>query len=437
MARRRRIKLAPFQFKPFSKKQLKILTWWNYSSPVRHMDGIIADGAIRSGKTLSMSLSFVFWAMKEFDGQNFAMCGKTIGSLRRNVIVLLKRMLASRGYIVRDYRTDNLLEIEFDGHANYFYMFGGKDERSQDLIQGITLAGVFFDEVALMPESFVNQATGRCSEPGSKFWFNCNPQGPSHWFKQIWIDEAKKGNNNLIYLHFTMNDNLSLTEEIKQRYLSMYSGVFFSRYIEGEWCVAEGQIYTGFDKERHVWNRDQLEEYLKVNSIAFLTIGVDFGGSASASVFTLVAFTKNYKKCIVLDEYYDQDNFSADHLKEAWIKYAGMWKKMYPKLSAAFMDSAEQLLIKSFRQATPQVACRNARKSEISDRITATVQLMSTDKLVIMENCKNLIKAFESAVWDERYPDDLVRLDDGTVNIDSLDAFEYATEQYYRDLLRI
>lgn len=167
-----RIKKAIFKFKPFSNKQLKVLTWWLPESPVSDKDGIIADGAIRSGKTLSMSLSFVMWAMCVFDQQNFGMCGKTIGSFRRNVLFWLKLMLRSRGYKVKDHRADNLVIVSKGEITNYFYIFGGKDESSQDLIQGITLAGVFFDEVALMPESFVSQATGRCSVDGSKFWLN-------------------------------------------------------------------------------------------------------------------------------------------------------------------------------------------------------------------------------------------------------------------------
>lgn len=157
------IKKAVFKFKPFSNKQLKVLTWWCKNSPVSEKEGIIADGAIRSGKTLSMSLSFVMWAMESFTQQNFGMCGKTIGSFRRNVLFWLKLMLWSRGYKVKDHRADNLIVVTKGKTSNYFYIFGGKDERSQDLIQGITLAGIFFDEVALMPESFVNQATGRSS----------------------------------------------------------------------------------------------------------------------------------------------------------------------------------------------------------------------------------------------------------------------------------
>ena len=239
-----------FHFSPFSKKQKQVLTWWCRGSPVHDKTGIIADGAIRSGKTISMSLSFVMWAMSSFSGQNFAMCGKTIGSFRRNVLFWLKLMLRSRGYSITDHRADNLLTIRKDGRENYFYIFGGKDERSQDLIQGITLAGVFFDEVALMPESFVNQATGRCSVKGSKFWFNCNPDGPYHWFNVNWIDKAAE--KNILYLHFTMDDNLSLDEEIKARYRSMYVGVFFQRYILGLWKAAEGIIYDMFDENKHV-----------------------------------------------------------------------------------------------------------------------------------------------------------------------------------------
>ena len=159
-----------------------------------------------------------------------------------------------------------------------FYIFGGKDESSQDLIQGITLAGCFFDEVALMPESFVNQATGRCSVDGSKFWFNCNPAGPYHWFKVNWIDKRKE--KHLIYLHFTMDDNLSLSERIKERYKAMYSGVFYQRYILGKWVVAEGIIYDMFDKAKHVINE------IKDTMTSKYYVSCDYG-TQNATVFLL------------------------------------------------------------------------------------------------------------------------------------------------------
>lgn len=244
----RGLKPAGFRFKPFSRKQKQVLTWWLPESGVAHMEGIIGDGAIRSGKTVCMALAFVQWSMESFNGQNFGMAGKTVGSFRRNVLSVLKQMLASRGYECSDRRSDNLVVITRGDVTNYYYIFGGKDEGSQDLIQGITLAGLLLDEVALMPESFVNQATGRCSVEGSKFWFNCNPAGPEHWFKKQWIDKAKE--KKMLYLHFTMEDNLSLAEEIKARYRTMYAGVFYRRYILGEWCLAEGLVYQ-FDKDIH------------------------------------------------------------------------------------------------------------------------------------------------------------------------------------------
>lgn len=243
------LKQVAFRFQPFSRKQKQILTWWLPESGVSDADGIIADGAIRSGKTVCMSLAFIQWSMHSFNGQNFGMCGKTVGSFRRNVLSVLKQMLPARGYTIRDRRTDNLVVISRGSTENYYYIFGGKDEGSQDLVQGITLAGILLDEIALMPESFVNQATGRCSVDGSKFWCNCNPAGPEHWFKKQWIDERQK--RNLLYLHFTMEDNLSLSEQIRARYRVMYTGIFYRRYILGQWCLAEGLVYE-FDPERHV-----------------------------------------------------------------------------------------------------------------------------------------------------------------------------------------
>ena len=209
--KRLRNKVIPFHFQPFSKKQMKILTWWTKNSPYREYDAIIADGAVRSGKTVSLAMSFVMWAMESFNGENFALCGKTIYQCRRNVVTPLKQMLKSRGYKIHDALSENILIIQLtkmEGDkkvttVNYFHIFGGSNEASQDLIQGITLAGVFFDEVALMPESFVNQATARCSVDGAKFWFSCNPDQPFHWFKQEWINKAAE--KKVLYLIFRMN----------------------------------------------------------------------------------------------------------------------------------------------------------------------------------------------------------------------------------------
>ncbi len=423
-----RIKQAIFKFKPFSTKQLKVLTWWLPNSPVKDKDGIIADGAIRSGKTLSMSLSFVIWAMETFTYQNFGMCGKTIGSFRRNVLFWLKLMLRSRGYKVKDHRADNLVIVSRGDVTNYFYIFGGKDERSQDLIQGITLAGVFFDEVALMPESFVNMAVGRCSVDGSKFWFNCNPDNPFHWFKVNWIDKAIE--KQLIYLHFTMDDNLSLSEKIKERYRNMFVGVFFKRFILGLWVAAEGVIYTLFVDDSEAFIIGELKENIRV-----ATIGVDFGGSKSAHSFTLTGFTAGYKKVVILDEYYHNNvkdgRLSPEQLNKAFVDFVRRAKSKY-NVYEVYCDSAEQTLIEGLTVAAAKtglgVQIKNAIKGSVNDRISFYNSLMAQGRFFIMRHCKNTIQALSEAVYDAKKKTEDVRLDNGTTNIDSLDSMEYTTE---------
>lgn len=420
-----------FKFQPFSLKQRKVLNWWCDSSPVRDKDGIIADGAIRSGKTVSMSLSFVLWAMSCFDGNNFAMCGKTIGSFRRNVLFWLKLMLKSRGYTVEDKRSDNLMVVRRNDKENYFYVFGGKDERSQDLIQGITLAGLFCDEVALMPESFVNQAVARCSVDGSKFWFNCNPDNPKHWFKVNWIDKAKE--KNLIYLHFTMDDNLSLAEKIKERYSSSFVGVFFKRYILGLWVAAEGVIYNLF--------ADNSEEFMldkAPDDILFCTMGMDFGGNGSAHAIILTGFSKSLQKIVILDEYYKKKIMSPTELENEVCDFIRKVQYNYP-VHDIYCDSAEQVLIQGIRQAVIReklgVNVHNARKSEILGRIRFTNMIMSQHRFYVMRHCEHVIEAFQAAVWDSKKLED-TRLDDGTTNIDSLDAFEYSVEKQMSKIIK-
>lgn len=232
----------------FSEKQLRLLNWWCPSSPDRTRDGVICDGAVRSGKTLCMSLSFFLWSFSSFSGQSFAVTGKTVTSLRRNLITPVLPLLRKAGFTVKDSVSRNLLTVANGKQTNRYYLFGGKDEGSASLIQGVTLAGVLFDEVALMPRSFVEQALARCSVAGSKFWFNCNPDNPAHWFYREWI--KKTAEKNCLYLHFTMADNPSLSASVRKRYESLYSGTFYQRFVLGRWVAAEGAVYPFFGQKQ-------------------------------------------------------------------------------------------------------------------------------------------------------------------------------------------
>ncbi len=237
------------KFSAFSEKQLKVLRWWCGG---KGYDGIICDGAVRSGKTLCMSVSFVSWAMASFSGKSFAVCGKTIRSVKRNVILPLIDVLCGLGFEVCDRLSSNYMEVIAAGRKNTFYMFGGRDESSASLIQGMTLCGVLFDEAALMPRSFVEQAVARCSVEGSKLWFNCNPEYPQHWFNREWVRKTRE--KNLYYIHFTMEDNPSLSDRMLARYRKMYSGSFYQRYVLGKWVASEGLVYPFMSDEKMLFD---------------------------------------------------------------------------------------------------------------------------------------------------------------------------------------
>lgn len=397
MIKRRRT--AAFKFKPFSEKQLKILTWWRPASGVSNYDGIIADGAIRSGKTLSMALSFVLWSMESFNGEDFIMAGKTIGSFRRNVLKTLKPMLFSRGYRVEEYRGENLLVISNGERWNQYYIFGGRDERSQDPVQGMTAAGAFFDEVALMPESFLNQATSRCSVDGAKLWFNCNPAGPLHYFKRQWIDRADE--LKLLHLHFELDDNLSLSERVKDRYKSMYTGVFYLRYIQGLWAVAEGLIYSMYSEAN-----DYTDETRPIALTATSTryIAVDYG-------------TTN--PCVFLD--------IRDDGRDIWIENEWRWdskseaaqRSGNPYLTdAQYADAMAEFMGREASQQCQIVVDPSAKSfitelknrgyyvkegdNEVLDGIRDTSSLMYRGLLHIHERCEGLRQELRSYVWDDK-----------------------------------
>lgn len=423
------MKKSYFKWGGLSSRQRKVLCWWHKDSPYANYNGIIADGAIRSGKTVSMAFSFVIWAMSNYDRYNFGMCGKTIASLRRNVLGTLKNQLRARGYTATERRADNLLVVAKGDVANSFYIFGGKDESSQDLIQGITLAGVLFDEVALMPESFVNQATARCSVEGSKFWFNCNPGSVTHWFYQGWVLKCKR--RKLLYLHFTMEDNLTLSEETKARYRSQYSGVFYKRYILGMWCVAEGLIYLQFAEDEQRYMIPQTD----VPKLSYIEIGADVGGNKSNHAYVASGYTADRDVQYVLKAWsYKAGGVTVTRYRENLVKFADSIKELYGFVDTIWVDNAEAAIVNEL-DAHSDYNIRGCIKEEILDRIRCTDVLMSQDRFKIVEGeCEDLCVGFRTAVWDDDHDDK--PLDDGTYDRDIIDAYDYSMTPHITKLVR-
>ena len=386
-----------FGFQRFSAKQMRVLSWWVDGSPYCDYDGIIADGAIRSGKTVSMSLSFIMWAMERFHGANFAICGKTVTSLRRNVISPLEQMLASLPYSFTDKRSENLLTVSFGGRENYFYLFGGKDEAARDLIQGITLAGVLFDEVALMPESFVNQATARCSVEGAKWWFNCNPEGPFHWFKTGWIDRADE--RRLLYVHFLMTDNRTLSPRTLERYRNMYTGVFARRFIQGEWAVADGVIYSMFDRDANV-----------AADIPFAPerefIAVDYGTFNPCVFLHFFAAGRGDEIRHFIDrEYYHSGRDSPDgapiqkddaQYAADMLRFAGGRRDIPIIIDPSASSFITRLRHDGFTNVRPA-------KNSVAKGIAAVASALAQHRLTISPDCAQTLGEIPSYVWDAKY----------------------------------
>ena len=417
-------RVVPFDFVPFSQKQSIVMSWWTPTSKYKDFDAIICDGAVRSGKTVSEALSFVLWSMSTFDGKNFALCGKTVGGLRRNVLGPLKQMLKSTGYIIEDSRMEGCFCIgAIDKETkkkttNYYYIFGGKDESSQDLIQGITLAGVFFDEVALMPESFVNQATARCSVEGAKFWFSCNPNSPFHWFKKEWINKVTE--KKVLYLHFTMDDNPSLSEEVKNRYKALYTGVFYKRYILGLWVAADGIVYPMFDPDIHAIE-------LRRNWTRIFVAG-DFG-IQNATTFGIFGYYAPERRYHQIASYYHS---GRDDGQKTTKEYADDLKKfladnlVMPEY--VVLDPSAAPMIVELRK-DPYFVRHGIDILPAKNRVDLGIQvvsfLLNERKFTLDPSCIKDIEEFTTYAWDsdklDKGVEEVIKIDDH-----AMDKIRYA-----------
>lgn len=368
----------------FSPTQLRAMTWWMPKSQDKGFDALVCDGAVRSGKTLAMGLGFFLWAMSCFSGRRFALCGKTRGGVRRNVVEELLPWLRKLGMTVVDSRTAQVLTVRFGRQENEFYLFGGKDEGSAALIQGMTLAGVFLDEVVLMPRSFVEQACARCSVEGSRLWFSCNPEGPQHWFYKEWILQADK--RNCLHLHFTMQDNPSLSQTVRRRYERLYAGVFYRRFILGQWCQAEGRVYDFFDTASvRPAPGGVFEQWV---------ISCDYGTVNPAS-FGL--WGKQNGVWYRTDEFYFDSRREGRQMTDA--EYAGKLRGLAGgrTIKEVIVDPSAASFIEVLRREGWKV--RKADNDVISG-IRKTADALKEGRIVICERCTDCLREMDLYVWD-------------------------------------
>ena len=371
---------------PISKKQKQIMAF-----PFTKYDALIADGAIRSGKTVFMMLSFVDDAMRRYNNQRFGICGKTVDSTVKNIIMpYLGLTYAQDKYRIQWRRSDKLLVVSDGEHTNYFEVFGGKDESSFMLIQGRTLAGVLMDEVALMPRSFVEQALARCSVSGSKLWFNCNPESPNHWFYTEWIQHAKE--RNALHLHFQLEDNPSLSDAIIQRYKSLYTGVFYQRYIMGEWVLAEGLVYD-FGEDNITDEQPAGAEYY---------ISVDYG---TLNPFSAGLWSVSGGKAVRIKEYYYDGRAEKKQLTDE--EYCDQITKLSEgyNIRQVIVDPSAASFITALRKR--KFAVRQAN-NDVLDGIRRTAVYLRDGNIKIHRSCADSIREFGLYRWDEKSTEDKV-----------------------------
>lgn len=393
-----------------SPKQKKILAF-----PYSKFDHIICDGAVRSGKTSIMMVSFVRWAMENFNGQRFGICGKTVNSAIENIITPFIGMSYTRkNYQIKWLESKHKLFLKRGKVENLFEVFGGKDTSSFELVQGRTFAGALLDEVVLMPENFVNQVLARCSVDGARFWFSCNPGSPLHWFKTKWIDRV--ADLNALYLHFAMTDNPSLSAATLDRYKRIYSGVFYQRYVLGEWVLAEGLVYPNFDN------------VVKAENRAYTRFGVSMDYGIQNPTAMLL-----WGKCggvwYVVREYYHSGRETGEQKTD---------EQYYRELERLCEGtSADTLIIDpsatSFIALVWQKGRFHVRKADnnVIEGIQHTSTALSEKRVLVNDCCKNTIREFGLYSWDSDSEEDRVIKE----NDHAMDAFRYfvQTEKPYEE----
>lgn len=412
----------------YTPKQLEVMRLWQQNKLARIN---LLEGSVSSGKTWISLVLWAFWVKTQPKGALYLMAARTITTLKRNCLLLLEDLVGPNNF-------------KFSVSAKEAFLFGRRillegasDERAEGKIRGLTLQGAYCDELTLFPEDFFIMLLSRLRLPGAKLFATTNPDTPTHWLKTNYIDRADEFD--FLDIKFTIEDNTELDTEYISNIKHEYVGVYYERFILGKWIVAEGIIYVSFANtpERYLIN-DPLEWCAENGQkIRRVMIGVDFGGTGSANKFQATGITDGMA-VLALDEAYISKNVDPDTLCNQFSTFVKKISAIYGS-SQTRADSAEQILIRGLQNAVKRDGLStnvlNAKKMHINDRIQLVLMLMAQGRFFVCRTCPHLIDALKTAVWDPKKRDD-TRLDDGTTDIDSLDAMEYSIEPWYEQLLR-
>ena len=382
-------------------------------------------GATRSGKTY-LDYYVIPKRIRNVTGKQglIVILGNTKGTLQRNVIEPLQDIWGTE--LVSDIKSDNTAFL-FGEKA---YCLGADNIKHVNKIRGASFKYCYGDEVATWNEEVFQMLKSRLDKPYSKFDGTCNPEGPSHWFKKF-LD----GNADIYQQKYTLYDNPFLAKEVLQNLETEYRGtVFFDRYILGDWKAAEGTIYMLFADETEKFLVDKVNEQL-----AIVTIGVDYGAGKSKIKFVASGITYNFRNVYVLDEIDLTGVYDPEQIYEKFIEFYKRVYDKYDKCQYAFCDYGALGnvitlgLIRRCQKERLPVQIVDCSKGLINDRIFLSSTLMAQKRFYILRKNTIITKAFQDALWNDKKPDE--RLDDGTTDVDSLDAFEYSINGFYENLI--
>ena len=402
----------------FSAKQREFLDNANRRWNVKY-------GATRSGKTY-LDYYVIPKRIRNVTGKQglIVILGNTKGTLQRNVIEPLQDIWGTE--LVSDIKSDNTAFL-FGEKA---YCLGADNIKHVNKIRGASFKYCYGDEVATWNEEVFQMLKSRLDKPYSKFDGTCNPEGPSHWFKKF-LD----GNADIYQQKYTLYDNPFLAKEVLQNLETEYRGtVFFDRYILGDWKAAEGTIYMLFADETEKFLVDKVNEQL-----AIVTIGVDYGAGKSKIKFVASGITYNFRNVYVLDEIDLTGVYDPEQIYEKFIEFYKRVYDKYDKCQYAFCDYGALGnvitlgLIRRCQKERLPVQIVDCSKGLINDRIFLSSTLMAQKRFYILRKNTIITKAFQDALWNDKKPDE--RLDDGTTDVDSLDAFEYSINSFYENLI--
>lgn len=405
-----------------TKKQIEVL-----NSPKSRLN--LYEGAVRTGKTVLSLLEWNLFVPTAPDGAELFMVGRTITTLEQNCLGVLQRLEPSFSY--------SIAKQEATLHGKLIRLKGADNKQSESKIRGSTAYGFYLDELTELDYKFFKQSQARCSVKGARIYATTNPDSASHWVRQEIILNTEI---NRSVFSFTIDDNEFLdpvyVEEIKKE----YTGVYYDRNILGLWVNAEGVIYPDFANN----TKKFLKKSIDKKDIYVVLVGIDYGASKSSSTYRAVAILHDLSVVVIEEMSFGgkkEPNFklSPRIFCEKFHAFYDLVVGKYGRIDHTFADWGAlgmvltNGLIEYCDEHNLDANIENCKKGEIIDRIKLIGLLMGTGRFFMLEHCTVTIEAFVHAIWEEGKKD--VRLDDGSVDVDSQDAVEYAFFPFRGELI--